>query len=167
MDLVGKNAFRRIFKELLAKGQDQDYNLGLLLKPTSQDDIAISIRGNDVGAVYWPVMLDEDQRWLLASEDDLKSELDLKLTRKNPKHVAWFKRDSFTSTCEQTASDVCNEMLLRDIIKNTYVQSPIVQRRIELQVGERGKRLSIARQLGRYQKEWRRRISLSDKECCE
>ena len=72
----------------------------------------------------------------------------------------------FTSSVAQETDDVCIEDELRDIINNAYVQSPMVRREIELMAAERGKRLKVARQLETYQKEWRRRLSLSDKECC-
>lgn len=161
MELVGKNAFRRRFKEFL-----RDSDPALAAKPKSASDLAISIQGNDLGTVYWPVIRDEKQSYLLASAPDLKSEGHLKLTRKNPKHLAWFDCEMFTSSVAQETDDICIEDELRDIINSAYVQSPMVRREIELMAAERGKRLKVARQLETYQKEWRRRLSLSDKECC-
>lgn len=161
MELIGKNTYRRRFAQAAGQGL-----LPLYPEPQSADDIAISIRGNDIGTVLWPVMQDEEAFWLLADIQSLKSEKALNLTRKNPKHLAWFNRDLFASAPVTGNNDVCIDDELRDIIKDAYVQSPTVIRVIDLQAGVRGKRLKVARLLETYQKDWRRRLSLSDKECC-
>lgn len=161
MELIGKNAYRRRFKEIL-----EECDLNLTVEPLSGRDLAISTQGNDTGSVFWPIVQDENLFWLMASVQDLKSEKALRLTRKNPKHLAWFNRNMFTSLPVQETVDICNEDRLRDIIRNAYAQSPTGRRVIDLQAGERGKRLMVAHQLQTYQKEWRRRLSLSDKECC-